>query len=328
MIRVHRRHLLAAAPLAFGWMLHAPITLAQPSYPAKPVRIVVGVSPGTAGDTAARVVADSLARQLNQPFVVETRPGANGAIAASAVAGTAGDGYNLFFSASSPLTITPHLVKRIGFDPLTAFEPIVEVGAAPLGLFVSRRSDIRTFADFVRMAKAKEGKMDVGVLSLSMSQFAVTLLENMTGTKFHMIPYKGGPEMATAVISGEIEAGLVGLGGFSGQLGSDGQLRALGITTPQRISSFPDVPAIAEFAKGYDAGSWFGLFAPAGTPADIVGRLNAAVNTSLKDGAVRQALLNTGTIPTGGAPSVLREHLVRDHTRFGAEIQRLGVQPQ
>lgn len=322
------RRMLVLATLAAPLALHLPKAAAQSAYPTKPVRILVGVSPGTAGDTAARIVADALARQLNQPFVVEARPGANGAIAGTAVAGAAPDGYTLFFSASSPLTITPHLVKKIGFDPLKAFDPIVEVGTAPLGLFVSRKSELQTLTDVVRAAKAKGGKMTMGVLSLSMSQFAVSMLESMTGAKFTMVPYKGGPEMATAVMAGEIDAGLVGLGGFSSQLGTDGQLRALAITTPQRIASFPDVPAIDESAKGYDAGSWFGLFGPAGIPADVVRRLNTAVNAALKDNAVRQALLNTGTIATGGDPSVLRDHLVRDHKRFGTEIERLGVKAQ
>ncbi len=134
--------------------------------------------------------------------------------------------------------------------------------------------------------------------------------------------------MVNAAIAGEIDAGLVGVGGFSSQLGPEGKLRALAITTEERSPSLPEVPALREIAKGYEAGSWFGLFAPVGTPAEAIRRLNEAVNTALKEPAMRQALLSTGTIPTGGSAAALRGHLLRDHKRFGAEIQRLGVQPQ
>jgi len=302
---------------------------AQDRFPSKPVRIVVGAPAGTAGDVTARVIADALSKQLRQPFVVDNKPGANGAVAASAVTTAAADGHTLFLSASSPMTITPHLVKKLGWNPLTSFSPVVEVGTAPLVLFVSAKSDIRSIDDLVKRAKQRgDGKMTMGILQLSMSQIAVSMFESQTGARFLSVPYKGGVEMGTALLGGEIDAGLVGLGGVAPQLGPDGGIRALGVTTVERIGSFPNVPAMREALKDYEAGSWFGLFAPAGTNPAAIQELNKAVNIALAEPQVKQLLLNSGTIPTGGAPSVLQGHMLRDHKRFGDVIEKLGVTPQ
>lgn len=312
--------LLTLLALAFG-------ASAQP-YPNKPVQIIVAVPAGTAGDVTARLIADELGEKLNQRFVVVNKPGANGVIAGDLVTTASHDGYTLFFSASSPLTVTPHLVKDLKWNPLKDLEPIVEVGTTPIVIAVARKSPINSMNDLIAAARKEPSKVTAGMLSLSMSQFAIAMLESGENIRFLSVPYKGATDIASGVLAGDIDVAFVGLGGLAAQLGPGGQLKALGVTTTERMASLPDTPAVGEVVKGYDAGTWFGLFAPKGVDPVAVKTLNAAVNELLKTQRAKSRLETLGTNPTGGTPADLQRRLETDNARFGKLIAQLGIKAQ
>jgi tripartite-type tricarboxylate transporter receptor subunit TctC len=319
---------------AFGWLIVAaaslclaPIAMAQ-AYPSKPVQIIVGAAAGTAGDVTARVLAEELADKLGPRFVVINKPGANGVIAVEALTSAPKDGYTLFLSASSPLTVTPHLVKDFKWDPVKDFEPVVEIGTTPIAIAVSKKSPITSLQGMIDAAHSKPGAIKVGILALSMSQFAIDMLESEEKVKFLAVPYKGANDIVAALIAGDIDVAAIGLGGITAQLGPGGTLRPLAVTTTERMSALPDTPAVRELVRGYDAGTWFGLFAPRGTDPAVIRTLNQSINDVLKSPRTRSRLEGLGTAPTGGTPAELKQRLASDYARFGSLISQLGLKPQ
>lgn len=306
---------LAAAPLA-GW---------SQAFPSRPIRIVLGVPPGTATDLTARPVFEAVAHKLGQPIVIDNKAAANGVVAAELVAAAPADGHTLLFLASSVFTISPHVVKGIRWNPLRDFTPVVEVGSTPLAFVVAANSPIRSLAALLSEARAHPGKLKAGMPVMSMGQFAVNMLEDAQKLQFLAVPYKGAAETMNAVLAGEIDIGVAGVGALTSQLGTGGGLRALAVTTTDRIGLLPQVPAVRELVPGFDAGSWFGLFGPAGMDARTVATLNKAVNEAIATPAMKMKLADLAVLTTGGGPEVLAQRVGADHQRLGALIQRAGV---
>lgn len=295
------------------------------SYPNKPVRIIVGFPSGTGVDVAARVVAEAMGDKIGQRFIVENKPGANGAIAAETVANAAPDGYTLLIASSSTLSITPHIVKNRNWNPIKSFDPIVEVGSTSLVYGVAKNSPISSMPDLIKAARAKPGSIRVGIVPLGLSQLSISMLQNMEKLDFLVVPYKGTAEIVAGVLGGEID---VAVAGFTPQFGSGGVLKPIGVSSATRIRALPDTPAIGDAVKGYEIASWTGLFGPAGVNPAIVSTLNKAANDIIRNQKIKSRLEDTGLAPTGGKPDALFGKLENDYKRFGVLIGQIENLPR
>lgn len=297
-IRLFGTALLLAGivPAAFGQAQY---------YPSRPVRIIVAVPAGTAGDVTARVLANELGRKYHQRFLIDNKPGANGAIAVGALTSAARDGYTLLFAASSALTLTPHLDRDMRWNPLRDLEPIVELGVTPIAIGVNRTSPVNSLDDLLQEARGKPDTVKVGILPLSMGDLALRMLESAEYVKFTHVAYAGSSDMIGALLSGEIQVGFLGVGGIANQFAAGGPLKPLAMTTTGRIAVFPDTPAVGETIKGFDAGSWFGVFGPKDVDPKVVAFINTTVNDAIIDPTVKASMDGLGTNVTGGPPAIL-----------------------
>lgn len=318
-MRISRRLTLAAACL-----LPLRGTLAA-TWPTKPVRLILPIAPGTATDVNARILADHLSSRFGKRFLVDNRPGANGAIAAEFVSSAPGDGYILLFTAASALTITPHLLKNLRWNALTDFSPIVELGTTPVVIAVGKVSPISTLDELVQQAQARPGGIKAGIIPLTLSEFSMRLLEQAARITFRAVSYNTGAEMLNAAASNEVDVIFFGIGGAAAQVAPGGTLKALATTTPKRLGSLPDVKTVSEDYPGFDAGSWFALFRPKQLAPEVIASLNAAVNTIIAMPDIRAKLDDLGTIPTGGSAEELRGRLETDYRRYGELIRGLAT---
>lgn len=245
---------------------------AQP-YPARPVRIVVPFAAGSATDTVARVMGQNLSEVLGQPFVIDNRAGANGAIGAELAAKATPDGYTLFMSTNTPSAANPSLMKHINYDPVKDFAPITRVGTIPFVLVVHPSVPAKSVRELIELAKRQPGKLTFGSGS-SGSMLPGFMLQQMAGIQLNHVPYKSIPPALTDAIGGQITMVFADLVTGTPQIKS-GKVRALGVTSRKRAALLPDVPAIAETLRGFELIAWFALFTNAQAPEDIPARLNA-----------------------------------------------------
>ncbi len=276
-------------------------TAAAQDYPAKPVRIVVGFSAGSATDTIARIIAVVLNAKLGQPFVVENRPGANGLLAANTVAKSKADGYTLLVTNSSAMTVNPLLYKDAQYNTLKDFAPITPVVDGHFILDVNpagpHTSAVASFSDLIALAKAKPGSVTYGSAGAgNLAHLGVELLSTRAGVSMVHVPYRAASAATTALLAGEVDFNLDTPSALA-QIKA-GKLKALAVTMPRRWSELPDVPAIAEFYPGFDVSFWFGFFAPAGTPESVVQTLNQEIIAATNQAATREQLLRQGGIVT------------------------------
>ena len=274
-MRKMRAFLAAAAFIVAG------TALAQP-YPAKPVKIIVAFTPGSATDILARLVADAFGRSMGQTFLVENKPGAGGIIGTEAAKNSAPDGYTLTACPSGPFGINPGIYSKLPYDPLKDFEPISNIGLTPQTIVVGSQTPYKTLKDFVAAAKAKPGEIAYGSLGTgSTSHLTMEAFQAAAGIKLNHIPFKGGAEAQTQIMGGAFPVMSDTVPGVLAQVKA-GKLRALGVAIPQRSPFLPDVPTIAEQGyPGFESVGWIGLCAPARTPAAILDKLNAEVQKML-----------------------------------------------
>jgi tripartite-type tricarboxylate transporter receptor subunit TctC len=263
------------------------------TYPNRPVKLLVPFPAGSSTDQVARLLGNELQRALGQPFVVENKPGAQGSIAADAVAKSAPDGYTLLLTTNSPLAVNVSLFKNLPYDPVKDFAPIARVGVTAFVVMVRLDFQAKTLAELIALARAQPGKLSGGYGGGG-GQVSMAMLKSMAKVDVVDVPYKGVPQALTDVLGGTVDFALVDLGNAAAQV-KGGRLNALGVTLAQRTELAPDVPAIAETLPGYEVTAWFGLVAPAGTPQDIVAKLYDATVSALAKPDVRQGLAVTGT---------------------------------
>jgi len=275
------------------------------AYPARPVRIVLPVAPGGATDTIGRVLADEMVKKGRGAFFVENRPGAGGNLAYQLVAGSPPDGQNLLVAVDS-LTVNPSLFRDAGYDPVAAFAPVNLMARIPHVLVTHRNGPAKTFLEFMEIAKRDPNRLQVAISGFgSGGHLAGAVIQHETGARWSVIPYRGGSTPMNDLMAGNVDAAFVTLTVVIGLIRS-GQVVPLAVTTPRRFPTLPDVPTVAEaILPGYDVPNWYGLFAPAGTPAPIVARLNEWSNAALAEPGARQTLLENGFEVVGGPP----EHL-------------------
>ena len=301
----------------FGLVLAA----AEVEYPNRPIRIVVGFTPGGGNDIIARVVGQKLSESLGQPIIIENKPGAGAFLATEYVARSAPDGYTLLVGASGAMVINPAVYEKLSYDTMRDFTPVSELGSFPLILIVNAASPFKSLADLVAYAKANPDKANYSSSSAAF-QLATELFKQKTGVPMQMIPYKGANDSVTAVISGEVTATIADAGPVTSQV-NGGQARALGVAAPKRMDSLPDVPTMKEAGADVEAVLWSGIFVPAATPPEIVRKLEAEFVriARLPDVVSRLNLLNIESV--GNSSEEFSRIIAADLERWRA-VARAG----
>ena len=294
-------------------------------FPARPVRIVVPFGPGGVADITARIVAEKMSGPLGQPVLVENRPGAGGVAAAMAVAKATADGYSLLLI-SNANAVSATLFKAQPVDPVADFAPISTLGYFDLVFVVRGAGERETLSAWLARARAQPGKLNVATISPGSTQnLAAELLRMSASIDVQIVPYKATPEVAGAVLSGDADLAVDILAPLLGQIRS-GTLRPLAVASARRSAILPELPTVAESGvAGYEATSWNGLAAPAGTPAVVVERLNREVNAALAAPEVARRLRDLGIEPRAGTPEALRAQLVADIAKWRAVIERARI---
>lgn len=317
----------AAAALLIGW---APTSLAQAAdYPTKPVRVIVGFAAGGPTDVVARAFAEFASRSSGQNFIVDNRPGANTIIAAQAVADAAADGYTLLFGAGNHAMIPALYAKRVKFDAVDSFRPICTVSNAATALVVGPALPVKSLAEYLAAAKAAPGKITSGSPGIgSTGHFATAMFSRANGVQLNHVPYKGAAPAMTDLLGGQLDSSFATLGSILPHIRT-GKLTALAVASPRRSSLLPDVPTFGEAGGGaFDADAWYGLLAPAGTPAVIVSRLERLATDFAKSDAatsrLREAGLEASTVCGDAFVRQLRDE-VATHLRTASEI---GIQAE
>jgi tripartite-type tricarboxylate transporter receptor subunit TctC len=289
--------------LALGF---AALAAAAQTYPVKPIRMVIPFPPGGTLDTLGRAVAQKLSEQLGQPFVVENKPGGNGVIGADAVARAPADGYTLLFNASTFVT-APMTMKSVPYSVTRDFAPVALVAKAPLSVAINKDLPIKDLKSLQAYAKANPGKMTFAVGSIgSAGHLATELLKRAGGLEYTVVPYKGTAPAFQDLIGGQI-AGFIDPILGSLQYHRSGMLRVVAVTSDKRTPNLPEVPTVSETLPGYEFYSWYGVWAPAKTPADVVKRLNAETNKATA-GELSERFTAQGLLFTPGS--------VEDFARF------------
>jgi tripartite-type tricarboxylate transporter receptor subunit TctC len=295
-------------------------------FPARPIKLLVGAPAGGTTDTIARVIADPMAAALKQPVLVENRPGAGGNLAAAAVAKAAPDGYTLLVSFSSH-TINATLYPSLPYDPVSDFTPITMLARVP-SLLVGRADlPARDLKALVEFARAKPHTLTIGIGGIGSSlHLAGEKFKQMTGVDLLNVPYKGTAPALTDLLGGQIDLMFVSLVTGAEQVRA-GKLRAYGVTSVQRQSLFPDLPAIGETVPGFESSAWFGVFAPANLPDAITEKLNSVFVVALKDAKLREQLKSEGATSVGNSPNEFRAFVRDDIERWAPLVRSSGATP-
>ena len=307
-------------------VLFMPQALRADDYPSHPIKLLVGAPPGGTTDTIARAIASPMAAALKQPVVVENRPGAGGNLAADTVAKAAPDGYTLLVSFSSH-TINASLYPKLPYDPAADFTAITKVATVPSLLVGNPKLPAGDLKALIALAKAKPDKLTMAIGGIGSSlHLAGEKLKLMTGTRLLNVPYKGTAPALTDVLGGQVDLMFISLVTGAEQVRA-GKLRAYGVTSAQRLPSFPDLPAISEAVPGFESTAWFGVFAPAKLPPAITGKLNAVIVAALSDATLRERLKNEGATPVGDTPAEFAAFVRQDIERWAPIVKASGATP-
>ena len=300
--------------------------LAQAAYPAKPIRLIVPFPPSGGTDMIARTVAQKVADQNKWSVIVDNRPGAGGNLGVDAAAKAAPDGYTLVMGQTSNLAINPTLYPRLPYDPLKDLVPVALVSSSPIVMAAPANTPFKTFADVVAAAKKQPDGITLGYSGNgTVAHLAGELAENAAGIKLRHIPYKGAAQAMTDLVSGQIDLYMSSVPTLLGQV-RNGKLRPIVVTSLKRSAQLPDTPSLAESGyRGFDAVTWFGVLAPAGTPASIVQQLNKAINEALKQPEVAEKLRSEGGDVLGGTPEQFDQLLRAEVPRWGKIVKDSGA---
>jgi tripartite-type tricarboxylate transporter receptor subunit TctC len=311
----------ARAALALAFLVSA---AAAQDYPAKPIKLIVPFPPGGGTDISARTLANKLSESAKWTFVVENKPGAGGNLGVEQAVRSPADGYTLVIGQTSNLAINPSLYAKLPYDPLKDLSPVALIVSAPVVLVVSADSPYRSLADLLSAAKsapvtyASPGNGTV-------SHLAGELLQRASGVKLTHVPYKGAAQAMTDTLGGQVQSFMSSVPSALSHIRS-GRLRALAVTSAKRSPELPSVPTVAESGyPGFEANTWYGLLAPAGTPAFVVARLNAEVNRALATPEVRGRLASEGGETLGGSSAQFAAFLAAEHAKWGRVVHESGA---
>jgi tripartite-type tricarboxylate transporter receptor subunit TctC len=327
--RVTRRQFSAglAATAAAGGLLPA-FARAQQAYPSRPVRFILPFAAAGVADITSRLAAEKLGDKLGQRFVVENQPGPGGIAAARAVLSQAADGYTVGL-VTNGTSISAAIYKALPFDPVKEFATISTIGAFDLVFATNVDSEFKTMQDFMKAAREQPGKLNVGTINVGGTQnLAAELLKSSAGLNVQIIPYRGTPDVIVALLRNDVQLMVDFYAPMKPTL-EDKKMRAVATTGPQRSPFFTDVPTVAETGvAGYEVTSWNGLFAPAGTPADIIGLLNKTIREIVATPEVKQRYADLGIEAKASTPDELKARLARDIGKWAAVIERAGIPKQ
>ncbi len=293
-------------------------------YPARPVRLVVGFPPGGAADILARIAAHQLTERLGQQVVVDNRGGAGGLVATEITARATADGYTLLFT-SIPHVINPHLYKRVQYDAIRDFNPVVQFVSVPLMMAANPALPMKTVKELIVYAKSRPGQVNYasGGNGAS-SHLAMELFKSMAGVDINHIPYKGTGPLITDLISGQVGLTIASAVPLAPQVKA-GKLRGMAVTGARRSPSFPDLPSIAETVPGYEVVNWFGIVAPAGTPAAIITRVNDELNKALNTPQIKDSLRAQGADAAGGSADEFARIIRADFAKWAKVVRESGA---
>jgi len=312
------------AGLALAAMLAVLPQADAQDYPSRPVKIIVPFPAGGTADVMPRVIGEWLSRKWGQPVVVENRTGAAGNIGAEAVAKAEPDGYTLLSAPPPPLVINQNLYPKLGFDP-SEFVPIVIMGRVPNALVVNPKLPLNSVAEVIAYAKANPGKLTSATQGNgTTSHLTSELFQMMADVKFQHVPYRGSAPALTDLVAGSVDLMFDNLG-VSLPLVKGGQLKLLGVATPKRMASLPDVPTIAETLPGFESAAWFAIVAPPKTPQAVVDKINADVNDALRQSDIVQRLTQLSAEPIGGTPQATAAYMREEIERWHKVIKAANV---
>ncbi len=316
--------MLAAGALA-PWLVAARNAHGQPAaWPASPIRIVVPFPAGSGTDLNARLIADRLAHALGQPVVVDNRPGADGTIAAEAVARSRADGSTVFVTSNSTHASNPALRRKLPYDPVRDFAPVTLIGTAPLLVLVHPGMPVRNVRELIAHAKAHPGTLNFGSGSAS-SRVAGEMFKAMTGADMTNVTYKGNPQALADLVAGQVQVMFCDAGTALPQA-SAGRARALAVTSLQRAGVAPELPTVAESGvPGFEMIAWTAVFVPAGTPPPIVAKLNAHIVEILRSPDVRQRM-GAATDLAPGTPQQLAEFVASEIAKWKRVVAQAGIE--
>jgi tripartite-type tricarboxylate transporter receptor subunit TctC len=298
------------------------------AYPERPVRVVVPFPPGGGIDNMARHTGQKLAETLSTQFVIDNRSGAGGAIGTDHAARAAPDGYTLLFSSTSPMSINPH-INKVGYDPVRSFSAIALVASSPQMLVVPPSLPVKTVKELIALAKARPGALSFASSGRgTIIHVAAEMFAQRAGIELLHVPYKGAAPAVVETMTGQVTMLVAAYSSVAAQVRA-GRLRALAVTGSKRMALAPDVPTLAESGlAGYESIQWWALSGPAGLPAPVVDRLNAAVNRILAADDLKKRFAAEGAEPGGGTPEQLAAFVKKDYEKWGAVIQAVGIKQQ
>ena len=291
-------------------------------YPAKPIRLVVPFTPGGSTDILARAIGLELTKAWGQSVIIENVPGAGGSIGADKVAKAPADGYTLLMGHIGTLAVNPSLYPNLPYDAVKSFSPVAWVARVPNVLVVHPSVKVNTVQELVALAKSRPGQLNYGSGGNgSAANLATEYFKVQTGTSMLHIPYRGTAPAVTDLVGGQIQVLFTGAPAVISQI-KNGQVRALAVSSPKRVDALPDLPTVAETGyKDFEADQWYGVVAPAGTPKEIVAKLNAQINLSLNSPELKTRLNNEGAIATPNTPEVFASLIQREIARWKPVIQ-------
>jgi tripartite-type tricarboxylate transporter receptor subunit TctC len=299
--------------------------LAQ-TYPDRPIRMIAPFPAGGLADVLARAVGDEIARTLGQPVIIENRAGAGGNTGADAVAKSAPDGYTLVMSSAGILTANQFLYSKMPFDPETAFIPISIVADMPMLMVVHPKVEANTMPEFLALARAQPGKLNFGSPGVGTTgHLGLALLMHVTGVKLNHIPYRGAAPAITDLLAGQIDGVVDNPPTVIAHI-NGGKLRPLAVAAPQRMTLLPDLPTMKEAGvSNYEASSWFGVMAPAGTPPAIVARLHAEIAKALQQPAMQARFAQSGARLVGNSPDAFAKQIREERAKWGEMIRAANI---
>jgi tripartite-type tricarboxylate transporter receptor subunit TctC len=298
-------------------------SMASAAYPDRTVKFIVGFEPGGGTDTLARIVAQKLTAKWGQPVVVENRAGADGSIAADAVARLPADGYNILWASSSH-PIAPY-IHKVNFDPLKSFTPITEAAGVPVVLLVNPSLKVDTLKDFIQVAKSRPGDLTFGSSGAgTVPHLAMALLMKLTGTKIVGVSYKGTAPAVVGLLGGETQVMFGAVPTALAQVQA-GKLKALAVSSDKRVPAMADIPTVAEAGvPGFEASGWYGVLGPAGLPADVVTKLHDDIVEALNQPDVQEMMAKQGFVPVGDSPDHFASKISAEMTKWSAFLAPAG----
>jgi tripartite-type tricarboxylate transporter receptor subunit TctC len=305
-------------------LLAAPAFALAQAYPHKPVRVIIPFPPGGPTDVLGRIVAQRLAEKLGQPFVVENKPGASGMIGATQVAKAPPDGYTLLINASLHV-INPSLYPKMQHDPIKDFAPVSQIADVPMVLVVNKTNPARNLKDVIAQAKKTPGMSFASSGNGTAPHLAGEAFNVAAGLKLMHVPYKGSAPALTDIMGGHVAMMFDPLASSTPFIHS-GTLRPIAVTTAKRVPTLPDVPTMAEAGlPGYEISTWYGVWAPANTPKDIVAKLSSEIATLVREPEITRRIMELGSIPVGSTPAEFEAYNHSEQVKFARIVKQSGA---